>query len=282
MDWSSWRLTVVAPVYDPAPSRATLAFSQSVRLPGSPVPPAGNPQPGSKTMNTMPDQLKDVPVELLALSVSPPVVARGILHSHSTDSCLVLLEQAPGAIEPGTPLVLNCTVEPWLRFSGHVSSVAGNRLQVAVSRVIPPDKRSYPRMYAGISISYSIVSQDDESALSAWTERGLRQGPTYNPDLFMDFSSTGLCFEDLPRCSPGHHLLLELRIPPSPKAWRASARVLRVEPLKPTGPPEPAPHEPGSPTHHIAIEFLHLPPGAAKALANLTLQQQRQILDTSP
>jgi hypothetical protein len=106
-----------------------------------------------------------------------------------------------------------------------------------------------------------------------------REGEWWEPDPFMDFSGSGLKFEDRLHCEAGDLVLLELSIPPAETLWRATARVVRVEPIEREGVEDADPATGDrEPTHRVAIEFIDLPQEAAEALAAFTLKIQGALL----
>jgi hypothetical protein len=138
-------------------------------------------------------------------------------------------------------------------------------------------------MYGGIHIRYRVLAADRaEATATAWVSgeaAAASEGDWREPDPFMDFSGTGLRFEDQLHCKINDLLLMELALPASEERWRATARVLRVDPIRPEdiegrdeGKPEVAP------THQIAVEFESLPAGATEALTAFGMRIQDALL----
>ena len=94
---------------------------------------------------------------------------------------------------------------------------------------------------------------------------GAPEGEMFQPDPYMNFSMTGLLFEDQQRCSADDLLLLSLRLSKDPRVWRATARVVRVSPI-----PLADREEGNGATHRIAVTFADLPDGCRKALVDQT------------
>ena len=106
-------------------------------------------------------------------------------------------------------------------------------------------------------------------------------GVWHEPDPFMDFSASGLKFEDQPYCQVNDLILLEMMVPPAKELWHATARVLRVEPITPEEDEEQGrDQEKPLATHQIAINFLDVPEKMSEALAAFTLGIQDALLRT--
>jgi hypothetical protein len=172
-----------------------------------------------------------------------------------------------------------------VRIKGRIAAIEGNRLRVETERVVPPDKRSFPRMYGGIRVRYRVLAEGESDEVgSAWIsgeEAPKREGAWREPDPFMDFSGTGLRFEDQLHCRTKDLLLIELALPSSEDRWHATARVVRVDPI---GPEDLAgrDEEEGkrAPTHQIAVQFVDLPTEATEALTTFAMSIQDALLKT--
>ena len=230
-------------------------------------------------------ELQDVPVDVVCLSVSPPVIRKGRMTCHGDGSCEVALEEPEPRLEPGMRVVLDGGPDRDVRIKGRVAGREGQRLQVETERVVPPDKRSFPRMYGGIHVRYRVLAADGGEAIAAAWVAGQDapggEGEWRVPDPFMDFSGTGLRFEDQLHCKQNDLLLLELALPSSEDRWRATARVVRVDPIRSEdlegrdeGKREPAP------THQIAVRFEDLPTDATEALTAFAMRIQDALLKT--
>ncbi len=220
--------------------------------------------------------LRDVPMEILCLSVTPPVIRKGRVSREGEGPCEVVLEEPEPRLEPGMRVVLDGGPDHPYRIKGKVTASDGCRLRVETERVVPPDKRSFPRMYGGIRLRYRPLGPGEAESLGAtWLAGGEVQGGEWRePDPFMDFSSTGLRFEDRPGCRPGDLLLMELKIPDTEERWRAAARVVRVEEARAEEDETPA----EAPQARVAVQFVEIPPEAAKALTAFALKIQHSLL----
>jgi hypothetical protein len=116
------------------------------------------------------------------------------------------------------------------------------------------DRRYAPRIQGGIALSYRRAGAVD------W----------FQPEPWMDFSLTGLRFQDVDRLKAGERLELRMRIPADDREHEATAEVVRIDPLSvheavtvdlSDGPlPEPA-------TCEVAVSFATISPEATEALA---------------
>jgi hypothetical protein len=224
-------------------------------------------------MTNPPVDLQDVPVEIICLSVTPPVIRNGRVTCQGEGPCEVVLEEPEPRLEPGMRVVLDGGPDRDLRIKGLVTGMEGLRLRVETQRVVPPDKRSFPRMFGGLHVRYRILTAGEDA-----TGEG---GVWREPDPFMDFSGTGLRFEDQLHCKTEDRMLIELRLPSSEELWRVAARVVRVDPirsedLEARGETKPA----QSPTHQIAVQFVDLPAEAAEALTEFGMRIQDALLKT--
>lgn len=221
--------------------------------------------------------LLDVPVEVLSLASNPPLIRAGRVTCRDEGSCDVLLEGTGEGFAEGMQVIVDAGEATDLRVVGHVELVQDNLLHVASRTVVRRDKRIFPRTWGGIRLRYQATRAD---AAAGWIDRGeAPSGAWHTPDPFMDFSGSGLKFEDQERCAAGDTLLLELSIPPSDLWFRATARVVRLLPIPPEdrdmierGEGEPIP------THQVAVHFEHLPADAVEALMEFTLRVQDALI----
>ena len=123
----------------------------------------------SRAMTNALKELRDAPVEIICLSVSPPVFRRGRATCGEEGSCEVILEEPETRLEPGMRVVLEGGPDRDVRIKGRLVGVEGTSLRVETERVVPPDKRSFPRMYGGIHLRYRVLAgKEGEAIASAW------------------------------------------------------------------------------------------------------------------
>ncbi len=95
----------------------------------------------------------------------------------------------------------------------------GCRLQVKTERVVDSDKREFPRLQGGLSVRYRVLADREAGRSSkAWLageDLPPGDGEWREPDPFMDFSGSGLRFDDQLVCEEEDLLLVEMQVPPS-------------------------------------------------------------------
>jgi hypothetical protein len=137
--------------------------------------------------------------------------------------------------------------------------IEGGLLRAKVVRVPTPEKREYPRMNGGITLRYFVAK--GEAGVDAWMRGGEPTGPVHEPDPFMNFSVTGLAFDDLETCKDGDLLAFTITVPGAPVTWRGACSVVRVWriPVDERDDSIPA-------THRVAVHFTDVPDDAREAL----------------
>lgn len=143
-----------------------------------------------------------------------------------------------------------------------VLGVEANRITAKI-RVKHRDQRDAPRLYAGMELRYRVQGPDSPSA-EAWLA-GAEAENTFAPDPYMNFSMTGLQFEDQPHCQANDLLLFSLKVGRDPRTFRGTGRVVRVAPI-----PREEREEGSTASHRIAMTFLELPDACRQALVEQT------------
>jgi hypothetical protein len=85
--------------------------------------------------------------------------------------------------------------------------------QFLESERVAPDKRNYPRLFAGIKVLYRPEPGDNES----WFET----------DEYMNFSVSGLAFEGTGTVADGERISLMIEFANETRRWAVSAKVIR-------------------------------------------------------
>jgi len=231
----------------------------------------------------MTENLKNVAVEVLSMSSTPPLIKKGRITCHGETYCEVVLDESESTIPVGTRVIVDAGKKHPLRIMGQIVEASGPSIRVEPERVLKPDKRDFPRMQGGIRVRYRVITEGtNPSAVSAWIDGGdsLENGESWHePDPFMDFSGSGLKFEDQLNCKVGDSLLMELQVPLSQEVWRATSRVVRIDALPPVDKDElDDVKRELSPTHQIAVQFTRIPQGAIEAIGAFTLRIQNALL----
>lgn len=218
----------------------------------------------------------DLEVRVDVIHVSSPNMRtrNGWIRRFDDSVYHVELEDEAPDITAGSRVVLNWSEGRGRRVSATVTHRDGCRLEARERRAAPVDQRLWPRQVGGVHLRYRVLrAEEGERLWRAWMDgEDVGDGPWRNPDPFMNFSVTGLRFDDDCDCQSGDVLICELGIPGTDHAWRAAARVVRVWPV-----PEEE-REAGSTAKRVAVQFTELPTDAAEALTHYTLRLQRSTL----
>ncbi len=210
-----------------------------------------------------------IPVEVVLLTPAGPRSCFARLVRHDGDQIEVVLE--PGDLthaRPGTRVMVDSGESSVVRMVGVVSNTEAGRTTLIVEKSVRRDLREYPRTYGGIQLRYHVVQGDERAAEAReWIDGVARDVDGWlRPDPYMNFSATGLRFEEgEATCASGDLVLLHMGVPTSSTPWRATAEVVRCELLPEDERTEEA-------THFVALQFLQIPPEASQALARFTLR----------
>jgi len=213
-------------------------------------------------------------VELVCTNQTPPAILQAQATWFDGASYKVTLRDAASAPpQVGERVILDFGENESPRVLAIVTERDGGDMNLTIKRSQPRDKREFPRMHGGIQLRYTVVQ--DVGAADAWVSRG-ESAPTiewFTPDPFMDFSASGLKFDDAPNCADNDLLLVHLEVPTAEGSWRGVARVVRVSEILPEDR-----EEGNAATHHVAVEFQTLPAEAIEALMTFTLHLQGALL----
>jgi hypothetical protein len=218
-----------------------------------------------------------IAVELIYTNRTPPAILPATVTWFDGMRYKVTLGEGVDAPAMGDRLILDFGQNESPRVLAAVTELDGAAVTLSIRRSQPRDKREFPRMQGGIQLRYTTLSPPDAAAEAAWADRGeAPEGAQWRvPDPFMDFSASGLKFDDAPVCADGDRLLMELEVPTAEGRWRGVARVVRVSPIPEDEREEGADAES---THYIAVEFTQLPAEAIEALMHFTLHLQGSLL----
>lgn len=219
----------------------------------------------------MPAETCPVSVDLMALKAVPPVFLKGRVVFDTPWSCTVDHDGNAAGLRVGLDVVLNAAAEAGCRVVGTISSVEPRQVKIAVSHMVRTDQRIFPRMWGGIHARYRTAKDDAE--LDAWMHGTELEGPWHTPEPYMDFSASGLRFEDQETCRKDDTVLVEFRVPFHEPAWRATAKVVRVAPLTADDLEDVDP-DVQCPTHEVAVQFVEVPSEAIDALMDFTVRLQ--------
>ncbi len=222
---------------------------------------------------------------LLAVDVvnvnSPTLRTRsGIIVRFSDGVYDIELDEDAPDLKVGTRLVLNLRGGAPRRVTATVRERTGLRVKAQEHRATSPGNRYYPRLAGGVPLRYRVANPKKiDTEVDRWMSGDVDDVPRSAwrcPDPFMNFSVTGLRFDDEALVSEDDILLCELGVGASPERWRAVATVVRVAELAP-GERELIVGDRYA-THSIAIHFIALPPDAGDALTHYAIRLQRAQL----
>ena len=221
-----------------------------------------------------------VPVEVVCTSLVPPVIVHGrITHYDGSAFELTIHEPVP-PLEPGSQVILDLSSTDAPRIIATASEIHGTRLRVLQKSVNPPDKRVFPRLYGNVELKYRVIDPTEgPSAPRVWVEGGMEDAsatPWREPDPFMNFSVTGLKFDDTDSlCSLNDLLAISFSVPTADESFRATARVARIEAIERTDARAEGEEPPNT---SVAVEFQDMPREGREALSEFTLLIQGVLL----
>jgi hypothetical protein len=143
------------------------------------------------------------------------------------------------------------------------------------------DSRYFPREYGRIDLRYTVArGEGANGAGREWVEgRAPVEGGArwYQPDPFMDFSASGLCFQDDAPLAEQDLLLLEMKLPMRSEPYRATGRVVRAMDLESIDLESDGPQ-----LRSVAVNFEELPRETVEALVDFTDHVQSRALGVDP
>jgi len=209
------------------------------------------------------EQLNPEPVEFVCMEAA--FIGQGHIVEEDDGSLKVRLSDEPPGLRNGAQVILNRDGEA-PRIIAAITKVLGREVIVAQKMVRAREKRSYPRLMAGLPIQYRVVSGPvSASGITRWVEgqdEGLSSGTWHSPDELMNSSVTGLRFDAVELVDEGALVLLQIELEGA--VFRATARVVRVFDL-----------EDGV---QLAVVFEEIAAGAQEALSELTLRLQDALI----
>ena len=153
---------------------------------------------------------------------------------------------------------------PWLW--GRVLEASGDGVMVQVLGHHRPDRREFARAWGPVHVRYQTISEEGyELAAKRWLERGDGVARRWvQPDLFMNFSGSGLRFDGAEAVQPGDRALVGVRVPGDDREHRLTAVVVAGS---------------GEADATTALHFLQASEGAIMALVEFAERIQEQALD---
>jgi hypothetical protein len=213
-------------------------------------------------------------VQVIDTSGPAPTVVRATLQRF--DGSQGVLDVAASGLGVGDAIVLDFPDPSIPLARGRVEAVETDALHFRLVEAKERDPREFERVVAPLSVRYCPApSEPDDATVRTWLEDGIAPGGAgwHRPDPLVDFSASGISFEDRATCRPGDRLFLELGVPGRDDRWRALAKVLRVDPLTPDAFVERDPDVRAS--HQIAVVLDAMRAQDRQALLEHTLESQR-------
>jgi hypothetical protein len=215
-------------------------------------------------------------VELVMMGASAALVS-GVVVSEDSDE--VVVDGIPEVSDGTAVCVRAISDEPWVY--GRSTSWVDKKLTIEVRGSSAPDRREFSRVYGALKVRYLVhKGEGAELASRRWLTNGDALSDTWHePDPFMDFSGSGLKFHHNDVSAPGDLLLLELYPPGAKQVHRATALVVRVDPI-PEDEKDEEPFSDGAeiPTHCVAVHFDYVGPAAIDDLVRFAERIQEALL----
>ncbi len=220
------------------------------------------------------------PVSIVHAASEPPLLVKGKVVSQKGDLIDIDMPSGTPTLSPGASLILDFPPDAGVARAiihvvahGSASAGGGSRLVGRVVKIPIADQREYPRMHGGIRLRYTVVPGNNTDAADAWLRDGTASAVAREPDPFMNFSATGLAFEDIEACAEGDIMLCAVGVPGNTHNWRATASVVRVMRI-----PIDERDEGVDATHRVAVHFIDIPDEAREALRQHTIRIQEAYL----
>jgi hypothetical protein len=206
-------------------------------------------------------------VRLVHTSGGVPVLAYAqVVRAERGNVYLALTART--SLDAGARVILEPTVGDAAR---HIVAIIAATERTLTARIISAanrDRREYPRLSGRVDVRYGVCASEADAA--AWMRGAEVTGVDHAPSPWMEFSATGLAFEDRDFTRQGQDLLMDLRLPGHRTRWRCVARVIRVLPL---------PDADATATHRVCVNFEQIPSEATIALAHYTIRVQEALME---
>ena len=192
-------------------------------------------------------------VQVFLTSTGVPRILSGWLTAVDGNAYIVEFEETDVVVEG--QVVLNFPDSGRERVMTRLDSVDAQAYRFQESRRVAPDKRNYPRLYAGLKVKYRAQADGGE-----W----------FVTDEYMNFSVSGLAFEGSGRVENGSQIDVNIAVSDEDKNWIAVGRVIRCDELEESEHQELASGDVLAYT--LAVALVSVPPDCREALEALTLR----------
>lgn len=152
--------------------------------------------------------------------------------------------------------------EPWVY--GRVVGTDEDGVFIQIQGHHRPDRREFARAWGPVHVRYQVVDEESyELAARRWLSKGEGIGRRWiQPELFMNFSGSGLRFDGGREVRSGDRVLVGVRIPDDDREHRLTAQVVQA-----------------SEGEDTALHFLQAAEGAVMALVHFAERIQEQALE---
>ena len=191
-------------------------------------------------------------VQIFLTETGVPRILTGTLVSVEDDLFSVEFEETDLTISGS--VVLNFPDSDRERVMTRLATASAPLYQFQESRRVTPDKRNYPRLYAGLQVHYRLEGATE------W----------HHTDEYMNFSVSGLAFEGTGVVPSGAAIDLKIAMSGEEREWIVSGKVIRCDALAEA---EQQELQTGLTTNSsLAVAFTRVPADCREALEALTLR----------
>lgn len=175
----------------------------------------------------------------------------------------------PSGITLNTKAILNFPLDKSPMITTEVDHIQDNKLQLSLSRIHERDKRAFPRHYGNIPLFFRVLEDTEEELVTRqWKANVIDVDESWSrPEPFMNFSVSGVSFENSEAAAVGQVALVEFCVGQDTTKWRGLARVVRCRLLSQK-----------ESRYEIAIHFEFLPEEAVMLLSEFTLSIQEAMM----
>lgn len=174
----------------------------------------------------------------------------------------VLKLRVQGLAEGAAVFFQSADPEPWVY--GRVTGADEDGVIIQIQGHHRPDRREFARAWGPVHVRYQVVDEESyELAARRWLTKGEGiERRWIQPELFMNFSGSGLRFDGGQEVGQGDRVLVGVRVPNDDREHRLTAEVVQA-----------------SSEADTALHFLQASEGAIMALVHFAERIQEQSLE---
>jgi len=174
-----------------------------------------------------------IPVDVVFPTLVPLRMVPGWITRRDGDVIHLELAEPTPVVSEGTRIILDGGRSQGERVLARtVGEASGARMVVSYESTSVSDQRASGRTSGLVDLGYRVIRDDEPELVRRWLEDGwaLPDPRAWDrPEPEVEFSLSGLKFRDVPRCSVGERLLIEMLLPTTATVWRCTGRVRRVD-----------------------------------------------------